>query len=153
MIIYLVRPISGCSFEQVINYYEETTEILNEVGNQTLHAMMGKHTFKDEDGNPKMGWFRASDYEDPVSTDRAIIGRDRWMTKKADIIYANFLDAERVSIGSVMELAWAFDYSKHVVLTMQKSTIHDHAFIKQCADVIFPSHQESLDYLIQLTRQ
>jgi len=148
MIIYLVRPISGCSIQEVIQSYEETAEILNSAGNQTLHAMMGKHHF-----NETTGIFDVEGYTHPVSTDRAIIGRDKWMTKKADIVFANFLGAERVSIGSVMELAWAYDHGKHVVLAMEEDNVHRHAFVMQCADIIYSDYQESLDYLISLTRQ
>lgn len=148
MIIYMVRPISGCEFKEVIAYYEDVADILQDVGYEVLHAMMGKCEFRGQ-----QGLFKKDGYTHPISTDRAIIGRDRWMTKKADIVFANFLGAKLVSIGSVMELAWAFDHGKHVVIAMEEDNIHRHAFVMQCADIIFPTHEESIDYLTHLKRK
>jgi nucleoside 2-deoxyribosyltransferase len=147
MYVYLVRPIAGCVFDEVVTYYEETADILSDVGYEVLYAMMGKCQFRGQEG-----LFKNKGYTHPVSTDRAIIGRDRWMTKKADIIFANLMNAKTVSIGSVMELAWAFDHGKHVVLAMEENNIHRHAFITQCADIVFSNYEESIDYLTSLRK-
>lgn len=148
MFIYLVRPISGCTFQEVTQGYKETANILLNHGYQVLHAMMGKEDLQQNDEV-----FKNHGYTHPVATDRAILGRDRWMVKKADIVFANFLGAKRVSIGSMMELAWAHDHGKHVVIAMEKDNIHRHAFVTGCADILFETQEEALNYLSRLTAQ
>jgi nucleoside 2-deoxyribosyltransferase len=94
--------------------------------------------------------FKAADYRHPASTNHAIIERDRWMVTQADVVYANLMHATCVSIGTVMELAWAHQLGRHTVLAMNTSNIHAHAFVNEAADVIWPTHEEAVDYLYTL---
>jgi hypothetical protein len=43
----------------------------------------------------------------PLSTDKGITFRDHWHVKRCDLVLANLAGATRVSIGTVMEIAWA----------------------------------------------
>jgi hypothetical protein len=52
-----------------------------------------------------------------------------------------------------MELAWASILGKHTVVSMQKENVHRHAFILEAADVIFETHEESMEYLDKLIHQ
>jgi hypothetical protein len=69
------------------------------------------------------------------------------MVTQADIIYANFLGSKAVSIGSVMELAWAYELNKLTVVVMDRKNIHMHAFVLEAADIIFETTKEAMDYL------
>jgi len=96
--------------------------------------------------------FKAHGYDGmPMSTNRAIMGRDRWMVSMVDIIFVNLLNAkERVSIGSVCELAWAFQSGKHTVAVIGKENIHNHSFILEMCDIIFETFDEAIAYFIKL---
>jgi len=144
MRIYLARPISGCSYSEVVDYYEDTVAVLKGYGYDVLYPMCGKEYLRNEIE------FKAEGYGQPLSTNRAIVGRDRWMVRQSDIVFANLAGSTHVSIGTVSELAWAFDNKKHVIVVMEKENVHRHAFVLEFADVIFETTEEALAYLKKL---
>jgi len=141
MRVYCARPISGCSFDEVTTYYRETVDILKGMGYEVLFPMCGKGYLRNEIE------FKAHGYNNPLSTNHAIVERDRWMTQSCDILFVYLVGAKLVSIGSVAEMAWAHHMGKHTIVIMEEGNIHQHAFILDMADVIFPTYQEGLDYL------
>lgn len=144
MKIYCCHPISGLSADEVFEYYENMLNVLTGYGYDVLTPMHGKSHLRTEKS------FRAADARHPVSTNHAIFNRDRWMVNQADVVYANLLSSKIVSIGTMMELAWAFDKGKHVVLAMPNEGIHRHAFVIEAAHVIYNNAEESLGYLKNL---
>jgi len=143
--VYCVHPISGMSADQVFNYYDNIRKTLEECYN-VLIPMFGKSSLRTELE------FRAEGYTDnPLTTNHAIFGRDRWMVEQADVIYANLLGTKRVSIGSMMELAWASMMNKHVVLVMEEENVHRHAFVLEAADIVYDNVEDALDYLRELS--
>lgn len=145
MIIYLAGPISGKGYDEVVNYFLTTKKTLEDVGYSVLHPMSGKANLRNEIE------FKAEGYSNPTSTNRAIRGRDHWMVEACNIIYINFLQSgNRVSIGSVCEIAWASEMGKHIVVSMQSDNIHRHAFLLDMADIIFETYEEAIAYLTKL---
>jgi nucleoside 2-deoxyribosyltransferase len=71
-----------------------------------------------------------------LSSPAAIIGRDHWDVKRADLLLVNCEDTERVSIGTVMELAFAYIYHIPVVAVLDEN--HDHPFTRQCVTHLCP---------------
>jgi hypothetical protein len=87
----------------------------------------------------------------PITTNHAIKERDRWMVGQVDIVLVDFTDSgSRVSIGSCMELAWADELKKHTIVVMDKDNIHQHSFILECADIVFPNIDDAYNYLQHL---
>lgn len=145
MKIYLARPISGQSYKDVMNYYITTASALEANGFEVLCPMTGKSALRTEVE------FKAHGYtHSPVSTNHAIIERDRWMVKSADIVYANLSNAPYASIGTCMELAWAHDHGKHSIVVMEDGNVHQHAFVLEAADIVFKTHLEAMEYLYSL---
>lgn len=145
--IYLVHPISGLSADVVFDYFKKTSEELSKLGYNILTAMYGKAHLRCEKE------FRAADYKMPCTTNHAIFQRDRWMVGQADIIYANFMSSKEASIGSMMELAWASDTNKHIVVSMPIINPHRHAFVMEAASVVYETHEESIEYLRTLIKK
>ena len=145
--IYCVHPISGSSAEEVFSYYDKTQKQLTVAGYDVLIPMFGKGSLRTELK------FKAHDYRGPLTTNHAIYGRDHWMVCQADIIYANFLGAKMVSIGSMFELAWASHMRKQVIIVMEKNNIHQHAFVLESATIVFEEEAEAIDYLTKLSRK
>lgn len=143
MKIYLVHPISGLSADDVFAYYVAAKDRLGSLYD-VLTPMYGKSFLRCEKE------LKAHSYKHPCTTNHAIFERDHWMVCQADIIYANFSKAVGVSIGSMMELAWASHLGKHVVVTMPEDNIHAHAFVFEAASVIFPDHESAMEYLTHL---
>jgi len=144
MRIYCCHPISGSSADEVFSYYEKVSKELESYGYDVLTPMHGKGMLRTEMK------FRAADYRHPVTTNHAIYNRDRWMVKQADVVFANLMGAKIVSIGTMMELAWASDTERHVVLCMDVENVHRHAFVLEAADVVFETEADALGYLKSL---
>lgn len=141
--IYLAGPITGKRGKEVIQRYEEKKALLSDFGYEVYSPMTGKEYLEKEEGPLK-----STGYLQPLSTDQAIYHRDRWMVGTADVILADLSNAgDRVSIGTMMEIAWGSLLRKQIVLVMPAGNIHDHAFVKQSATVIFDDIEDAYDYL------
>jgi len=141
MKIYLAGPISGKSADDVYNRIQTVSFRLKLFGYEVQNPMTGKGHLRTEKE------FVAKDYRHPVATNHAIIERDRWMVKRSDVVFANLMDAEEKSIGTIMELAWAHDNGVHTVVAMPETGPHNHAFIIETADILFHNAEDAIQYL------
>ena len=141
MLVYLAHPITGLGYYAVMDYYRETEAALREAGYQTLCPMRGKTHLRNERE------FRPDGYQHPVSTNHAIIERDAWMVAKADIVLLDLTGSKSVSIGCMMELAWAYWQHKHTIVVLPQDNPHRHAFVLEAADIVFETQSEALTYL------
>jgi nucleoside 2-deoxyribosyltransferase len=148
MIIYLAGPISGKSYDEVVSLYKDKSNFLNEVGYEVLCPMTGKTYLRTELK------FRESGYDGfPVSTNHAIFERDKWMVSNCDIILADLSNSgDRISIGTMMELAWASLLGKHTLIILPKDNVHKHAFVLESGDIVFETLEEANKYLIDLIK-
>ena len=144
MKIYCVHPISGMSGEAIFNYYDNIKVTLGNLGYDVFTPMYGKEYLRND---IKM---KAGGYDNPLSTNHAIFARDKWMCLQADVIYASFVGAQIVSIGSMFELAWGSFNNKQVVVAMEDKNIHRHAFVMEAASIIYPTEEEAINYLGKL---
>lgn len=141
--IYLAGPIGGKSYKEVMDRYIRLEEELS--GHYEIFCpMTGKSVLIEEKS------FKSSGYEGALTCDHAIFKRDKWMVEKSDVVFCDLTDAEKVSIGSMFELAWASHLGKHVVVVLDSYGIHNHAFVKEAADVIFDTREAAISYLKEL---
>jgi hypothetical protein len=79
-----------------------------------------------------------------LSTPHGTITRDRYDVSRCDALLVNFLKADRVSIGTIMEMAWADAWRIPIILAMENGNIHDHAFVRQVAGFIAADLDEAI---------
>ena len=79
-----------------------------------------------------------------LSTPHGTITRDRYDVSRCDALLVNFLRADRVSIGAIMEMAWADAWRIPIILAMENGNIHDHAFVRQVAGFIAADLDEAI---------
>ncbi len=146
MKIYTAGPMSGQTFNTIIEKYKLQTKILKLFGYEVLCPLTGKNL-------PEKGSFAGKGLDSPESTCHAIKKRDRWMVGQADIILADFTVTNgKVSIGTCMELAWADELGKHVIVVMKEDNPHYHSFVLECADIVFPEIGDAYKYLESLIK-
>jgi nucleoside 2-deoxyribosyltransferase len=138
--IYLVHQISGLTEKQVTTYYDDLIKYCKHLGFDVLFPM-------DLRGNEN-----PPTEKNPLSFNHTIFQTDKWFVKSADVVYASFIGCTRVSIGSMMELAWAVDNNKHVVVAMEKENPHRHAFVLEAASVVFETEKEAKTHLKTLIK-
>ena len=146
--IYCAHPISGQTWDQVCEYYNKTKEILLELGYNVLHPMTGKSDIRVEINQR----FQPTDFKSPFASNHSIFERDKWMVSNADIVYLNLTGAKIVSIGSMMELAWASLLGKYTIVVMDEENIHKHAFVLEAADIVLNNEKEVFNYLKKLIK-
>lgn len=124
-LIYLAGPITGCTYAGYTDWRDAfVTHMPDNV--QCLSPMRGKDYLLQET--------RIGDaYDNTVlSCSRGIMTRDFFDCTRSDLIVAYLVGADRVSIGTVMEIAWGYRTGKPVIVVMEKSgNLHDHSMIRE----------------------
>lgn len=128
-LVYLSGPISGLRFGECTDWREYASRAFPP-HIQGISPMRGKR-FLENAGIIEGGYA-----EDPLSTSRGINTRDRFDTLRSDVILVNLLGqtgdnpSARVSIGTVMEVAWAYDHNIPVICAMEpEGNVHDHPML------------------------
>ena len=149
MKIYIGGSITGQTYEEASKYFDTTKFDLKQMGYYVYSPLTAKGYLRTE-----IKPLKAGGYNYPISTNHAIFERDRWCVQQADIFYLNLmLSGTRVSIGGIMELAWASALGKHTIVSLPEDNIHRHAFVLEAADIIFNNHEETMVYLDHLIHQ
>lgn len=142
--IYLARPMAGLPISEFQTYYKKMHKKFAKMGYSVLQPMTDKEFIK-TDSNVV-----SSLYDYSESSNHAIIERDHWMINKCDVVFANLIDAKKVSIGTVSEIAWAYHLNKHIVVSMEPGNIHEHAFIFEELDILYDTEKKAINYLNKL---
>lgn len=137
-LIYLAGPITGSTYSGCTDWREYFMRNSDE-GLVGVSPMRHKTYLNNGDEFTQIG---DSYPESVLSCQRGIFARDSWDCRRCDAILVNLLGADRVSIGTVMEVAWAYAFNKPVVLVMEKeNNIHEHAMLREAC----PFRVETLD--------
>ena len=147
--VYCAHPISGLTWDGVVDYYNGIKEKLGTMGFEVFQPMTGKGEIRTEISER----FQPADFISAIASNHAIFERDRWMVRNCDILYLDLTGAELTSIGCMMELAWASLLDKYTVVVMDKENIHRHAFVIEAADIIFEDETTALVYLQKMVTQ
>lgn len=151
--VYLAGPIQGLTYDQATTWREETARRLNSDRVECLDPLRGKYHLK---GSTSL---KADGYSQPMSTNKGIMGRDHFDCCRADVLLVNVLGATKGSLGTAMEVAWAYDRHIPVVLVMEKDgkifdhvgdynyeerdNPHQHAMFLEAATYIVPTLEEA----------
>lgn len=135
--IYLCGPITGCT-------YHGCTDWRNEVSRQFLPNIHGVSPLRAKEYLAAETDIADEYAEHMMSSAKAITTRDRFDTFRADMVLANFLGAERVSIGSCIEVGWADAKRVPLVAVMEPGSLHDHSMIREIAGWIVPTLDDAV---------
>ena len=125
-LVYLAGPITGVDYGGCTDWRKYAKAELAKSGIIGVSPMRGKENLANEK--------KVADcyVNDIFSCQRGIITRDRWDTMRCDLFLANLLGAKKVSIGTVMEFAWADSQRIPVIAIMEKQgNLHDHSMIRE----------------------
>lgn len=148
MRIYMAGPITGLSYKGATDWREAFRNhlLFDGRGDITcLSPMRLKEHLAHVDS------LEATGYDDEVLDSRAVVGRDVWDVRSADVILVNLAGAERISIGTMCELGFAAALNKMIVTIMPRaerserpsgngdtdsSNPHDHLFVYELSTII-----------------
>lgn len=121
--VYLAGSIAGKSGEQATGWRELAAQYFYDHNIEVRDPMRSKPELRiidmiAVDGRSYADW-------GPFYTSKGILVRDFNDVKQSDVILVNLLGATRLSLGTTMEIAWAFALQKPIVCVMESNNIHD----------------------------
>lgn len=140
--IYLAGPISGCTFEECTAWRNDLTSRFAALGVECYSPMRAKDYLSAlpviQGSYPELG---------PLATARGIMTRDSWDCHRADVVVFNLLNAPRVSVGTVMELAWAWKAHIPTVVIMESGNCHEHPMVDEATSYRVGTVEEAYNIL------
>jgi nucleoside 2-deoxyribosyltransferase len=137
-LVYLAGPISGLTFASAEDWRSEARAKLKPpiFG---LSPLRCKNYLSGELALASIG------YEGhPLSTPQGITSRDRFDCQRADVVLFNFAGADRVSIGTCIEIGWADSARRPMVAIMEPGNLHDHAIVRAAVPFIVGTLDEAV---------
>ncbi len=144
--VYLAGPISGHKYNDVTDWREYSKEYLKD--NDILgYSPMREKYYLSEESN-----IADSYAEHTMSSIIGINVRDYNDTKTSDAILVNFSGSgDKISIGTVMEIAWARAFQIPVVIVMEENNSHHHAMLT-FGNIVVSTLEEGLQTIIQILK-
>jgi len=146
--VYLAGPISGLSYDEAMGWREIVTAELAKSDIRGLSPLRAKVYLRE--CNSIADHYVEGDIDTDacitMSNPRGITTRDRFDCTKCSVLFVNLLATTKVSIGTVMEIAWADVNRIPIVIVMEKTgNLHDHAMINECVGFKVSTVSEGVD--------
>jgi nucleoside 2-deoxyribosyltransferase len=127
--VYLAGPISGLNYDGATKWRDDAIAVLADAGIKGLSPMRAKEYLAgEEDLDKNCERYGALNV---MSSPRGITTRDRFDATRCDVLFVNLLNADRVSIGTMFEIAWADAARIPVVCVMEPGNVHEHAMLSE----------------------
>lgn len=141
-LVYLAGPIEGCTYNECTNWREYATKELAQDRIICLSPMRAKEFLR---VYPKL--IRGIS-KHILTSDSGITTRDMWGVRRSDVILFNLLNAEKVSIGTMIEYGWGSAFNKPLVTIVEKEgNIHEHAIIRRLSGYRVETLEEGLSVI------
>lgn len=126
--VYLAGPITGLTYDEATDWRTIASDSLKEAGIEAFSPLRHKKA-------PPPGTIFSPLASNTAvwSTAKAIVTRDKFDATRCDVLLVNLIGAPRVSIGTMFEMAWAFDRGIPIVCAMEGdgSDPHEHVFVQE----------------------
>lgn len=134
MKVYLSGPIDGLNYGETTKWRDYVGGLLDKAGIEVRDPMR-QRVYKN--AHDRVTADRPLDevvitIHSSMNSDRGITVRDHKDTITADLLFVNLLDARKVSLGTVAEVAWAYDRRIPTVVVMEDSgNHHEHPMLRE----------------------
>lgn len=145
--VYLAGPITGLNFDEAVDWRTHAQRVLAANGIRGVSPMRAKEYLRTAGPLAAEGY-----YDRPLSNPKGITTRDRFDCTRADLVLVNFVGAERVSIGTVMELGWADANRVPIVVAMEEGNVHQHGMVTEVAGFIVPTVLEAVELTVAILK-
>lgn len=147
--IYLVGPVIGLGIHGMQDWRQEERKKLEPMGFRILSPLAGEALLW-----PDGKIVAKTPKGVPADVARSVFNADRARVAQSDILLCNFKDAKKVSIGSIFEMAWGFEWNKLIIVVAGKRNIHMHPWVRGIlAGPIFSHMNEANKYLAELAKE
>lgn len=141
--VYLSGPITGLSYRGCTEWREYVTRELAAAGIRAISPMRAKDYLSHLECISGTGEEYA--HLSVLSMPQGVITRDRFDSMRCTLMLVNLLGAKRVSIGTVMEIAWADARRTPIVCAIEDSgNPHEHMMLLQAIGFRVPTLEEAI---------
>lgn len=140
--VYLAGPILGCTGPEANHWRKSVCEVLKD------HGIIGISPLRCE---PLIGERYTMEYPDPrFGVPRAIAAKNFHDVINCDmtLAYMPLEMGENISLGTVVELAWAKGLNKQVILVSDHPKVLQHPVIDACVNWKLGTLEEAVDVMI-----
>ena len=141
--VYLAGPIAGCDRGEANDWRAEVSKVLRD------HGIRGISPLRCE---PLIGDRYGTHFEDPrFGTPRAIASKNLFDVQSCDLTLCYMprsLNERRLSIGTIIELAWAHARRKPTILVSDYPFIAEHPVVQASAGWILSTLTEATEVII-----
>ena len=125
--VYLAGPIRGLTYKECTSWRDYAIKELAKYGIIGVSPLRCKENL--DNGEIILEQQKGM----PLTSERGVITRDRWdVVQNCDIFLANLLGAKEVSIGTMIEYAWADIARKPIITVIEpQGNVHDHLMIRE----------------------
>ena len=116
-IVYLAGGIAGLPGTEAVQWRHAAWMELRERGIETLNPMRAKNVLVGQERISRD--FHDYAHNGAFFTSRGIMTRDFNDVKRCDALLVNLLGLEKPSLGTIMELAWAYALQKPAVVAIE----------------------------------
>lgn len=128
--VYLAGPITGLNYHGCTEWREEVAAQLGASGIKAFSPMRAKAYLASLAELSGHGTEYA--HMGVLSQARSVMTRDRFDATRCDVLFVNLLGAKQVSVGTVMEMAWADLKRTPIVCAMEKAgNPHEHMMVNE----------------------
>ena len=138
-LVYLCGPMAGLTWTEANEWRAKVKKHLGSLGIECLCPLRNKTTVY-ETGDEII----KSSYNHPLCTPKGIVTLDFNDIRRCDLLFANFLGVNAISIGSILEIGAAHILNKPVILCCEGDNIHYHVMISEIADFIVGNLREGI---------
>jgi nucleoside 2-deoxyribosyltransferase len=130
--VYLAGPIAGLNFNAASGWREDVQSRLDWTGEiKALSPLRQQDALRNIQTFTKLAG-ETERLADALALPKGFTSRDRRDAQVCDVLFVNLLGATQVSIGTVLEIAWADAVRTPIVLVMEDhGNPHDHAMINE----------------------
>lgn len=153
--VYAAGPISGLSYDEATDWRELARAELAKYGIKVLSPLRAeiglKNADKVKDSYTKDELEKTFDiYREANQVmlhSRGVTTRDRFDCMNCSVVFVNLLNAKKISIGTVLEIAWADSARIPIVAVMEPGNLHEHAMINECIGFRVSSVLEGIEII------
>lgn len=145
--VYLAGPITGESWQEANEWREDFKRQFESNYPQLIGYSPLRHkTYLQNETKIHHS------YEDTVfSSQRGIFARDLNDVLTADLVFVNLLNTKIISVGTVMEIAWAQGFNIPRIVVMEKeNNIHEHPMIREACPFRVETLDEGFDLIAKI---
>lgn len=79
-------------------------------------------------------------------TATGVTAQDEFYIDQSDWLLCYFLNAPKVSIGTVWEMGYAWGTGKKILTVLEKGSQHDHPFVRRRSHIFTPNLDEAIEF-------